>query len=1059
MTSGITTTYDQFAGSRLSDLSSIIKEWGEKNKRSFDICVPAIVKEYNRENGTVLVEKLSRRISSADEIEKEVPVIVSVRREQHGGFLIDAPLFEGETGWLVAADLDTYTAKCFNSFIQEKLTGIGKKDDSGEPEGNQGPQTVLQNSVHEFAYGYFFPDKWGGILLPDEFKDSLVIQQLTKDSDSHGRIVMDPDGTIHLLSTRWQEKDEESGSVKENGGRVLIDLKYKFTDPDNGDESWKLGDIDAIANACVRGDMSIVEWEDETGERHGGNLSVQNGATIGKDLEVKGSAHVRATLGVEGDSEFHGKATFRQDSKAAIIDPKNDLHKTDARFREVTVVVGFKEKDGNIVRLKTRKMRALVDEGERAADVEFEVGDGGGTELYCDLFSTEAKKDKKLFGDEKEHIQFADFQLTEGGDDRNPASTFEEDVRRAVEEAEKTEEDKQIPYHILVRERADEGSPFKLYYKRVGKIVTAIAFQEEGKYEKTLLQGDVELKASDDEDNVLTIVKGDGRVLVFKCPSVKTDDWSIDWTGYTGWTGETGATIGQRNGKVELARFQTAERNAEKTISEDIEKLAESGGNTGATIGWDVLVRGETGEGENKHKVLQYKKPGELVTHITTEGETGETEQFFGNVKFKANKSNPFNVLKITADKENNTVLLEASFTGITGFTSWTGWTGSTGWTGWTGYTGWTGLPGEASSTGATGWTGWTGRGATIASIPGGIKITDGTTSGTQTITVDESEGNGITLYVGDQASVSIKQKSFTGRNGITVDEDKETHVVTIGWTGPTGGWTGGGGTGNTGWTGWTGYTGWTGWTGPAGQAGTSGKTASISISAEQFEDEIGHGNEVTLLSYIEDRLFDKETIKVYDGKGSTGSQGDTGWTGWTGPAGEASNTGATGWTGWTGPQGETGWTGPAGYASATGATGWTGPEGPMGPTGPAGSAAATGATGWTGWTGASGTQGINGKSTSVSIKSEPVEEFGRTGNRVTFTSYIENRIFDQETITVYDGDPVSARAAKTTFNGSDEFIVGIRKGKDGATEVRTIRYVVEGGLIVRREDCGWKPM
>ena len=283
---------------RATSIATILEGWEVRNREALKICTPAIVLSYDREAGIAKVEKLVRRVTNGGKIIKDAPVFVTVKREQRGGFLIDAPIFEGDTGWLVSADLDTSNAKVRNAYIQEKDTGIGKKSDVGEPEGNQGPQTVATGFNHEFTAGYFVPDKWGGILLPDEFKDSLVIQQLTKDSDSHGRIVMDPDGTIHLLSTRWQEKDEGSGSVNENGGRVLIDLKYKFTDPDNGDESWKLGDVDAIANACVRGDVSIVEWEDETGQRHGGNLSVQNGATIGKDLEVRGSAHVGATLAI-----------------------------------------------------------------------------------------------------------------------------------------------------------------------------------------------------------------------------------------------------------------------------------------------------------------------------------------------------------------------------------------------------------------------------------------------------------------------------------------------------------------------------------------------------------------------------------------------------------------------------------------------------------------------------------------------------------------------------------------------------------------------------------------
>ena len=192
---------------RASNLVSVLESWNDKNSRELQICTPAIVHAYNRLAGTAIVVPLVEDVTNIGDIIKNVPIKVSVKREQHGGFLIDAPLFEGDTGWLISGDKESFTARSRNAFIQEKDTGIGKKSDGGEPDGNQGPQTLTTGVLHSFKNGYFVPDKWGGILLPDEFKDSLVIQQLTKDSDSHGRIVMDPDGTIHLLSTRWQKKD------------------------------------------------------------------------------------------------------------------------------------------------------------------------------------------------------------------------------------------------------------------------------------------------------------------------------------------------------------------------------------------------------------------------------------------------------------------------------------------------------------------------------------------------------------------------------------------------------------------------------------------------------------------------------------------------------------------------------------------------------------------------------------------------------------------------------------------------------------------------------------
>lgn len=70
--------------------------------------------------------------------------------------------------------------------------------------------------------------------------------------------------------------------------------------------------------------------------------------------------------------------TLNATKRNVSIDPDADLDKTDAKFRLVTVVTGFKEKDGNKVRLVTKKMRVLADEEEYADDTEFEVGGGGG---------------------------------------------------------------------------------------------------------------------------------------------------------------------------------------------------------------------------------------------------------------------------------------------------------------------------------------------------------------------------------------------------------------------------------------------------------------------------------------------------------------------------------------------------------------------------------------------------------------------------------------------------------------------------------------------------------
>ena len=114
----------------------------------------------------------------------------------------------------------------------------------------------------------------------------------------------------------------------------------------------------------------LVDNEDE------GNLVI---ARVDKDGNVDGRIAVGDRfVDIDMDTTVHGSLTMKDDERDrnAVIDAK-DLGDTDAKFREVTVVTGLKEKVGNIVKLSAKKFRVLADEQIDGEDVEFEVGDGG----------------------------------------------------------------------------------------------------------------------------------------------------------------------------------------------------------------------------------------------------------------------------------------------------------------------------------------------------------------------------------------------------------------------------------------------------------------------------------------------------------------------------------------------------------------------------------------------------------------------------------------------------------------------------------------------------------
>ena len=114
----------------------------------------------------------------------------------------------------------------------------------------------------------------------------------------------------------------------------------------------------------------LIDDEDE------GNLVI---ARVDKDGNVDGRIAVGDRfVDIDMDTTVHGSLTIKDDERdrKAVVDAK-DLGDTDAKFREVTVVTGFKEKVGKIVKLFAKKFRVLADEQNDDKDVEIEVGGGG----------------------------------------------------------------------------------------------------------------------------------------------------------------------------------------------------------------------------------------------------------------------------------------------------------------------------------------------------------------------------------------------------------------------------------------------------------------------------------------------------------------------------------------------------------------------------------------------------------------------------------------------------------------------------------------------------------
>ena len=149
--------------------------------------IPAIVRSYDRKTGIATVQPIVTYVVDTKEGEKLIPrgtYDVSVIRFAHGGFVIDAPLFAGDTGWLIAADRNAKDAKEANSKILNA-------DQDDENPSNEGFKRPTDDSLRSFSWGFFIPDTWGDTELTKN--DGLVI----KDVDEKNVIELN-DGAIEI---------------------------------------------------------------------------------------------------------------------------------------------------------------------------------------------------------------------------------------------------------------------------------------------------------------------------------------------------------------------------------------------------------------------------------------------------------------------------------------------------------------------------------------------------------------------------------------------------------------------------------------------------------------------------------------------------------------------------------------------------------------------------------------------------------------------------------------------------------------------------------------------
>ena len=303
-------------------------------------CIPAVVVQREDERGLISVLPIAKTMmQTKDKLigENKKPLLVRPFKIFHGGFHIHAPLFIGDTGYLIAIDRDCMTAIQKNEKPVEK---DGNLDELKEKNTSNPDDLTPQR----YNYGFFLPCSWvlnDGELLKEHFnrdegtlKDKFVVSNGKKiDEDESCYITISRDGVIEIHSTNSLARVSKDS----------VDLMR-------------------------RDSLDDGEYKDEDGNTHIKNSSVVRSHGSGVEIGRYDGDGKRNVLEVNGD-----KSTFSNEKLSAEID-LNKLYSS-ASFREVRIITGEPSRDGDTVTIPTSTIRVLCDEPIQSEPLTFSVKD------------------------------------------------------------------------------------------------------------------------------------------------------------------------------------------------------------------------------------------------------------------------------------------------------------------------------------------------------------------------------------------------------------------------------------------------------------------------------------------------------------------------------------------------------------------------------------------------------------------------------------------------------------------------------------------------------------
>lgn len=239
-------------------------------KAALEVCIPAIVVEYERDKNIVKVTPAVNEKTSTDKYIKRAEVKVPVFSFAGGGFMMNFPLKKGDTGWLLSCDRDI-------SLFKQQLTAIN-------------PNTERSHCIED---SFFFPDKVNKFNLDKEDKDNFVLQSLTRN------LKLSFSGDTIKIYAGPGAKDEKKSQENEKN-ETYITLKkgeVSIITTDNLIAQSKNANITTKENltATVKKDCTVIAE---------GNVNMK-----APNIKIEGEVAITGNVSISGNTDVGGNVT------------------------------------------------------------------------------------------------------------------------------------------------------------------------------------------------------------------------------------------------------------------------------------------------------------------------------------------------------------------------------------------------------------------------------------------------------------------------------------------------------------------------------------------------------------------------------------------------------------------------------------------------------------------------------------------------------------------------------------------------------------------------------